>query len=357
MERVLSRLGGERIRRSDWDLTRLPPHLRLSFLVVDDEDRVLAQGKDLDAIKARLAGEVRGAIASVGAAVERRGFTEWSFGEIERMVEHEHGGHIVKGYPALHDEGDSVAIRMLDNPIDQRVAMWEGNRRLLRLAIPFSRKSALAQLTNDSRLALGWSPYPTVSGLIDDAVECAIDELITQAGGPAWDAVGFDKLLASVRAGLKPLVFEIMRDAARVLAASREVGRRLEELHSPIPAVVAADVAAQREALVYDGFVSGVGRQRLPDLVRYLRAMVMRLDKQPDAPVRDRQNMETVHRVQAAYNRLLDSYGPDVVPDEAVIEIAWMIEELRVSLFAQSLGTPRSISEKRILQAIATTSP
>jgi len=354
MERVLSRLGGERIRRSDWDLTRLPPHLRLSFLVVDDDDRVLAQGKDLEAIKARLAGEVRGAIASVGAAVERGGFTEWSFGEIERMVEHEHGGHVVKGYPALVDEGDSVGIRMLDNAIDQHVAMWEGNRRLLRLAIPFSRKSALAQLTNESRLALGWSPYPTVSGLIDDAVECAIDELITSAGGPAWDAVGFDELLASVRSGLKPLVFEVMRDTARVLAAAREVGRRLEALHSPIPAVVAADIAAQRDALVYDGFVSGVGRQRLPDLVRYLRAMVVRLDKQPDAPVRDRQNMETVHRVQATYNRLLDSYPPDAPPDEEVLEIAWMIEELRVSLFAQTLGTPRAISEKRILQAIAT---
>jgi ATP-dependent helicase HrpA len=130
----------------------------------------------------------------------------------------------------------------------------------------------------------------------------------------------------------------------------------LEALHSPIPAVVAADIAAQRDALVYDGFVSGVGRQRLPDLVRYLRAMVVRLDKQPDAPVRDLRNMETVHRVQAAYNRLLDSYPPGAVPDEAVIEIAWMIEELRVSLFAQTLGTPRSISEKRVLQAIATAS-
>jgi ATP-dependent helicase HrpA len=231
--------------------------------------------------------------------------------------------------------------------------MWEGNRRLLRSAINFSRKSVLAQLDNDAKLALGTSPYPTVSGLIDDAVDSALDELITEAGGPVWDAIGFDRLLAEVRRGLKPLVFEIMRDTARVLAAAREVGRRLEELHSPIPPVVAADIAAQRDALVYDGFVSGVGRRRLPDLVRYLRAMSVRLDKQPDAPVRDRQNMETVHRVQAAYNRLLDSLPPDLAPDDHVLEIAWMIEDLRVSLFAQALGTPRSVSEKRILQAVA----
>jgi ATP-dependent helicase HrpA len=230
--------------------------------------------------------------------------------------------------------------------------MWEGNRRLLRLAVTVSRKAVLAQLTNDSRLALGWSPYPTVADLVDDALLAALDELIGEAGGPAWDAVAFDKLLAEVSAGLKGRVFEIVRDTARVLAASREVGRRLEQLHSPIPADVAGDLAAQRDALVYDGFVSGVGGRRLPDLVRYLRAMIVRLDKQPDAPARDRQHMATVQRVQAAYHRLLDSLPAGAAPDEPVIEIAWMIEELRVSLFAQSLGTPRAVSEKRILQAV-----
>jgi len=119
-----------------------------------------------------------------------------------------------------------------------------------------------------------------------------------------------------------------------------------------VPDAVAADIEAQRDALVYDGFVSGVGRQRLPDLVRYLRAIDMRLDKQPDAPGRDRQHMATVHRVQAAYNHLLDSLAPGAA-DDRVLDIAWMIEELRVSLFAQPLGTPRPVSEKRILQAIA----
>ena len=113
-----------------------------------------------------------------------------------------------------------------------------------------------------------------------------------------------------------------------------------------------ADVAAQRDALVYDGFVSGIGRARLADLDRYLRAMVVRLDKQPDAPGRDRDAMAVVHRVQQRYYAALDALPAGVAPSPELIDIAWMIEELRVSLFAQTLGAARSISEKRVLQAI-----
>jgi ATP-dependent helicase HrpA len=349
-------MGDERIDRDAWDLDRLPPHLRLVFLVVDDDDTVLGQGHDLDRLRARLAGEVRRAIAELGSDLERHGLTDWDLGALPREVEAEHGGQTVKGYPALVDEGESVGIVLLDRPAEQATAMWQGTRRLLRLTVGFSLRSALAALTNEGRLALGLSPYPGVTALLEDAVVCALDELMADAGGPAWDAAGFERLREHVRAEQAVLLADILADVVAVMRAWREVGRRLEDLEqsggSPAVAAAVADVAAQRDALVYDGFISAVRRHRLRDLERYLGAMAVRLDKVASAPDRDRRNLALVHRVQQRYDRLFDGLGPDDAPSDDVIEIAWLIEELRVSLFAQGLGTPRPVSEKRVLDAI-----
>ena len=353
LSRELTRMGDERIGRDVWDLARLPPHLRLVFLVVDDDETVLGQDHDLDALKARLVGEVRSAIAELGSDLERHGATDWDFGVLAREVEQVHGGQTVKGYPALIDEGESVGVALLDSEAEQLTAMWQGTRRLLRLTVGFSLRSALAELTNEGRLALGLSPYPSVTALLEDAVTCALDVLIVDGGGLAWDGPGFERLRAYVRAEQAALVADVVADVVAVMQAWRGVGRRLERLGGPASvAAMAADVSAQRDALVYDGFIAAVRRHRLRDLVRYLDAMAVRLDKQAEAPERDRRNMEIVHRLQRRYDQLFDAIAPGQAPGDDVIEIAWLIEELRVSLFAQALGTPRPVSEKRVLQAI-----
>jgi ATP-dependent helicase HrpA len=353
LERELPRIGGERIHRADWNLDQLPPHLRLIFLVVDDGDAVLGQGEDLEALKVELVGEVRGALAGAGVGIEREHVTEWDFGDLPRSIEHEHGGVRLRAYPALVDEGDCVAIRLLESDADQYAAMWAGTRRLLRLTVPLSLKNVQSHLSNGTRLALGWSPYPTVADLLEDCVASALDALMAEAGGPVWTSAGFEAVRLGVRDALSELVAEIIRDVARILAAARLVDRRLDALTVPSCAVARADVAAQREALVYDGFVSGVGRGRLDDVERYLQAMKIRLEKLPEAVARDREHMTSVHRVQVAYDRLFETLPAGSAPGDDVIEIAWMIEELRVSLFAQTLGTARPVSEKRVLDAIA----
>jgi len=356
LARDLTTTGGVPIRVGDFDLERLGPHLRLGFLVVDDEGEVLAQGDDLEVVKAALVGEVRDAIAEAidtdGDGLERRGLTEWSIGDLPRMVERERRGQTVRAYPALVDEGDTVAVRLLETEADQAFMMWEGTRRLLRLTIALSLNVIVGGLSNDDRLALATSPYASAARLIDDGVIAALDTLMGEAGGPAWDAAGFDRLQVQVRARLSEQVAEVLGAVAGVLRAWRDVDRGLAHGHGAERALVVADVGAQRDALVYDGFVSGVGVDRLADLGRYLQAMAIRLDRQPEAPQRDRERMATMHRLQAAYDRLFDHFAPGEAPTEDVIAIAWMLEELRVSLFAQTLGTPRPISEKRVLEAI-----
>jgi ATP-dependent helicase HrpA len=147
-------------------------------------------------------------------------------------------------------------------------------------------------------------------------------------------------------------VTDILGAVARILTVARSVDRRLEGLVAPALASSRLDVAAQRDALVYDGFVSAVGPARLADVARYLQGMVVRLDKLPDAVARDRRHLGAVHRVQARYHDLLDTFPATSAPPPEVVDIAWMIEELRVNLFAQSLGTSRPVSEERILRAI-----
>jgi ATP-dependent helicase HrpA len=352
LERELGRVGGERIRRRDWNLEALAPHLRMLFLVVDEHEQVLAQGEDLIELKARLAGQVRQALAEGGTGIERGGLTDWEVGTIPRQVEVVVAGREVTGYPALVDEGQHVALRVLDTVAAQDQAHWDGVRRLLALTLPRSRRGVQQRLDNAQRLALGHSPYPSAAALIDDCVLASLDELMVEAGAPVWDGEDFVRLRRRVTVDLDERVHQTVVAVTDVLARWAALDRPLEALSGVGAAEVRADVVAQRDGLVYDGFVLGVGRDRLADLARYLEAAAIRLDKRRQDPSRDGRLMAAVHQLQRRYDRLFDQRSPAEPGWDQVLDIAWMIEELRVSLFAQTLGTNGPTSAKRVLDAI-----
>ncbi len=352
LERELGRRAGEPIRRGDWDLAGLPPHLRMLFLVIDGDGQVLGQGEDLEELTRRLAPSVRRVVAEAGDGLERRGLTDWDLDEIPRVVEREIGGQQVRGYPALVDEGDEVSLQVLGSAEAQHEEMWAGLRRLLRLRTGRVGSSALRSLGNDDRLVLSTSPYPSVADLVNDCVLAALDEAMARHGAPVWTRPAYAELQARVGAELGVGVAGCLAAVVEVLRASAEVARRLASSPGPGAGAALADVAAQRDALVYDGFVTGVGVARLDDVARYLRAMTLRLDRRGRAPGRDDELMATVHRVQRRHDLLVDQLGPVASSRPDVLDIAWLIEELRVSLFAQTLGTPRPVSAKRVLEAI-----
>ncbi len=359
LESRLSQWGGEPIGRSDWDRGRLPPHLRLLFLVVDDDDQVLAQGEDLRRLQAEMAGQIRLRVAAAGAELERGGLTRWEVGEIPRQVELTRGATRVVGYPAVVDEGETVGLRVLDTADAQHEAHWAGVRRLVRLSVGVPLRSILRDLPTEAQLALTQSPYPSTAALLDDCVTAALDQVMADAGAPVWDQVSFDRVRRRASGELGAGAATTIRSVADLLAVDRQVGQRLEQLAGSAAgagsgaAVVVDDVAAQRGGLVYDGFVSGVGVERLVDVARYLRAILVRLDRRRESPGRDDQLMAEVHSVQADYERLLDRLEPARAGAPEVIDLAWLIEELRVSLFAQSLGTSTPVSTKRVRSAVA----
>jgi ATP-dependent helicase HrpA len=353
LERELLRMTGVPVPREAWQLDRVPDHLKITFQVVDERDRTLAEGKDLAALRRQLKPTMRAAVARAADGIERDGLRSWSFGTLPRMVELSQAGHSVHGYPALVPGPDSVAIRVLESEAEQQRAMWLGTRRLLLLTLPSPVRYVSQQLSSPAKLALRGNPHGSVPALLDDCINCAAEKLIADFGGPAWEEEAFGKLLDLARAELNDTVLGVVGTVERILRAARDVERRLADVTGLALLPALTDVKAQLAGLVYPGFVTATGWRRLPDLPRYLAAVERRLEKLPENPHRDRERMGRVQQMQQAYQQALDRLPPGRPPDEALQQVRWMIEELRVSYFAQALRTPYPVSEQRIARVLS----
>jgi ATP-dependent helicase HrpA len=263
------------------------------------------------------------------------------------------GGQTVKGFPALVDEGDSVAVRLLDTAHEQRNAMRSGTRRLLLLTVNSPINAIQARLGNGAKLALAANPHGSTEALWADVLAAAVEKLVAEAGGPAWDEEAWTRLRDHVRAELYDATADTVVKTANILAVHHRVQERLKGIGNSLALLTGlTDVRAQLESLIHPGFVAETGWRRLPDVLRYLKALERRLVKLPDDPVRDRDRVAAVLRMQDAYVELLAELPPERRDAEDVLQIRWMIEELRVSLWAQPLGTPYPVSEQRILKAV-----
>lgn len=345
VERELFKLTGVRVPRDAWQLDQVPDHLRITYRVIDEKRRTVAEGKDLDELKRRLAPRLRETLSQAGDDLEQTGLHTWSFGTLPKVFEQGR----MKGYPALVDAGDSVSIKIFETEAEQRRSHWPGVRRLLLLNVTNPARSLLGGLSNQAKLALSRSPHGGAVALFDDVINAAVDKLMLEAGGAVWEPDAYDRLYQHVRANLYDTASDVLAKVEQILSVWHEAGVRLESLR---PSAATDDVRDQLGRLVYPGFVTATGYRRLPDVLRYLRAIDRRLTKLPEDPWRDEEWMDRVHKVEDDYDELLDKLPPARRNDPDVVEIRWMIEELRVSFFAQTLGTPTPVSEKRIAKAM-----
>ncbi len=344
LARALTRMSGEPVGAADFDLERLPAHLRMTFRVEDETGRALATGTDLDELRSRLADRMRAAIAEAARPFERTGLTAWTLGRLPRTVEVSWAGHTVEAYPALVDEGDSVAVRVLTTRAAQERAMAAGTRRLLVLTLGSRARAVPRLLPNDTRLVLARSPYGGAAELLADCVTAAVDQLVAEAGGPAWDEAGFEALQEAVDAGVVDTTVYVATVVGGILVVAHGIEDRLDAVTAAPLLAAVTDLRRQLRGLVFPGFVGTAGARRLGDVLRYLEAMERRLEKLASGTRRDSELMARVHALEAEYRRLADT-----LPGDAGVEaVRWMLEELRVSLFAQTLGTAHPVSEQRI---------
>ncbi|HEY8525786.1 MAG TPA: ATP-dependent RNA helicase HrpA [Acidimicrobiales bacterium] len=352
----LASLTGEPVSAADMDLDQLPPHLRMRFAVVDPDagGQVVAAGRDLEALQRRLAERTRGALAAASpGGLERSGVREWSFGTLPKVVELESGGHRIPAYPALVDEGDAVGVRVMATEADQRRAMVAGTRRLLLLAVPGARREVERRLRAVPALAAVPAGYPTPAGLADDCLAAAADRLVAARGGPAWDAESFARLEAAARDRLGKLAAGAAGEAAELVAAALALDQRLQATTAAVLQPAVDDMRVQVRRLVAPGFVSRSGLTRLRDLRRYLEGVRVRLDKVGARPERDRALTGQVQALERDYARTVAALPPERRADADVVDAGWLLEELRVSYFAQTLGTAVPVSERRVRRALA----
>ncbi|MYW12192.1 ATP-dependent RNA helicase HrpA [Streptomyces sp. SID2563] len=366
LARELQRMVGVPVTAEDFDLSRVPDHLKITFRIVDERRRRVAEDKDLEALKLRLRPKARQALSKAAAAtagpsgesIERSGLKDWTIGTLNKVFETRRAGQPVKAYPALVDQGETVAVRLFDTEAEQAQAMWRGTRKLILLNIPVNpAKFASDKLTNQQKLALSRNPHGSIQALFDDCATAAADRLIAAHGGPAWDEASFRTLYDKVRADLVDLTVRTIGQVQQILAAWQACERRLKATNSLVLINNVTDVRDHLARLMPPGFVTATGLRRLPDLMRYLVAEDRRLQQMPTNVQRDTTRMEKVHEMQDEYAWLLEQLPKGRPVPQEVLDIRWMIEELRVSYFAHALGTAFPVSDKRIVKAIDAAAP
>ncbi|WP_217564032.1 ATP-dependent RNA helicase HrpA [Vibrio cholerae] len=353
MEKELRRMTGVTVLREDWKLDQLPAHLKITYRAVDHRNRKLNESCDLHELKESLKEKVQETLSQVADDdIEQRDLHTWSFGELPKVYQQKRGGFEVRAYPALVDKKDSVEIKLFETEQEQLSAMRAGQRRLILLNVPSPIKYLHANLPNKSKLGLYFNPYGKVLDLIDDCIACGVDRLIEERGGMVWEPQAFEALKEHVRAELGDTVVEIAKQVETILTTAYNINKRLKGKVDFTMAFALSDVKAQIEGLIFSGFATECGWKRLPDILRYMRAIERRMEKLPVDPNKDRLHMLKIESVANKYKELLNKIPKGMAIPDNVREIRWMLEELRVSYFAQQLGTPYPVSDKRIINAI-----
>jgi ATP-dependent helicase HrpA len=355
LERWLRSTTGVVVPRDAWDWTKVPEHLRPTYRVVDDTGAEQARGKDLDALKEPLRPQFAEAMAEVAddSGLARTGETSWVFGTIDESFTRTRAGHEVRGFPGLVDEGATVGLQVFGSEDERDSHHRLGVARLLLLALP--QPDLLGSLDNAEKLGLAGSPYPSVAALVEDCRAAVVRETV-DAAEPVRDQAAYDALAGGIPLddAMRDLVALVIRVLDAWRAADRLLGGRADM--TMLPALT--DMKAQLGRLVPDGFIAEAGPTQLARYPTYLRALRdrrTRLDDGAAAVARDRQQMERIAYLQEAYLHQVDALPAGRPPGERLRRVRWMLEEYRVSLWAQQLGTPYPVSDQRIRKALDVT--
>ena len=349
----LRRMTGVTVEAEHWNWEQIPSHLKMTFRVVDENGKKIAESMNLDELKFSLKDRVQESISAVADdGIEQSGLHIWSFAELPQCYEQKQRGFSVKAFPAIVDEKDAVGIKLFETEFEQAVAMQQGLRRLLLLNVPSPIKYLHEKLPNKAKLGLYFTPFGRVLDLIDDCIACAVNKLIADFGGFVWNEEGFDKLRDFVRENVNEVTVDIAQKVEQILTLTHQLNQRLKGKMDFTMAFALSDMKSQISGLIYQGFVQKSGYARLPDLLRYLQAIDKRMDKLAQDVNRDRAAMLRVEQVQQAYQQLLAKLPKSKPVSNEVAEVRYIIEELRVSLFAQQLGTKYQVSDKRVLAII-----
>lgn len=356
---AIKRLAYMPIEADDFELERVPPHLAMTFRVVDEKGKQVAASKDLRRLQDRLKTRTRDSVARAAATtpnkLERAGLTSWDVDELPKYVDTRQAAGVIRGYPALVDDGKSVSVRIMATERDQQRAMPGGIRRLLLLATANPSSYVQQHLTAAEKLTLAASPYPSTQALFDDCLAACVDDVLFRAApnGMVFTRAEYETVRDRVSASVMDAMFDVVSLTSRILGAAREADKALKSVSSMTLIPALSDAKQQREGLVFPGFVARTGREHLQHLPRYLAGIRYRAEKLPDNPNRDRVWMTEVQSATQRFEQAGGNIPLAPFAADKLVAARWMIEELRISLFAQQLGTAQSVSPQRIQKVLS----
>ncbi len=360
------------VKRTDFKLDMLPPHLFMNLRVVDEHGRQLGMGRNLGALKAELGAQARGAFQALAglnvkkapdapatpagrgderpakaqeatAAPAGQRYTAWTFGELPELMEVRRGAQSLIGFPALVDGGDAVTIEVFDEPAVAAAKHRTGLRRLFALQIRDALKYLEKNIPDLQKMAVAYMPLGTLEELRTQVIDVALDRAFLQEPLPT-DEAAFKRRVEEGRGRLTLIANEVARLAGVILADYAVAARKIKD--TKIQPAATADAAQQLQRLVGKRFLVDTPWPRLQHFARYLKAITLRLDKLRGDPERDAQRLAELRPQEQRYWRLLAERKGAV--DERMGEFRWLLEELRVSFFAQELRTPQPVSVKRL---------
>ena len=348
---ALRELGGTGINARDFAPSALPPHLRITYGAVDKHGRTIDTDKDLGALIARRAGQIRSSVSRVGRKAEVAAVPEWtpdSLGTVKEEVSTVVDGHEVTAYPALVATPDGVEVRVHPTRAAADAAMITATLTLLIRDISVNAAQMTKGLPLQQRVAVDNHPHGGSAGLVDDARVAAIRDLLLEHGGPVRDPAAFEELKNRIRPEVPGAVRRSIVALAPALVEYHNVAGELKKWTGE----AIGDMEAQLAFLLPKNAVTVHGMANLRHLPRYLQAMSIRLAEMGLDPDKDADRQDEVGEAQSYLSRKLATLPKGRARSREVKDIRWMIEELRVSLFAQRLGTARPISLRRIEKAV-----
>jgi ATP-dependent helicase HrpA len=350
LEKQLLRMTGVRLPENAWDDLVLPIHLTMNFKVFNEQNQCIKEGRDLNELKAELQGKVKASIKKVAEkGIEKTALTTWDFGQLPTGYEQKVANMTIKAFPALVDKKNSVAIELFEQQAQAEQAMQAGISRLILMNIPSPIKYLQEKLPNKAKLGLYFNPFGTIADLLQDCIQAGCQYLVKQSGDFPREAQAFEKCKDHVRAELADSVLAGAIKVEQALRLAHEIRKKMKGSVALNVIQSHADIKEQLDQLVFKGFVTASGIEQLDNIIRYLNALLRRLEKLPVDPNQDRLKMIEAAKVTEAYQKLLNSQRSDKPLNQEVLDVRWMLQELRVSLFAQNLGTAYPISVKRIL--------
>ncbi|HXE66008.1 MAG TPA: ATP-dependent RNA helicase HrpA [Rhodanobacteraceae bacterium] len=342
----LKRITGIDVDATAFDASALPPHLKMRFDVRDERGHSLAQGRDLDALRMQFGSRAREAFSRHAAAtVTREDVRDWEFDSIPEVARARDG---MTAYPALVDLGDVVALRVFENADEAEAAHHAGVERLLRLSLKAEFKRAQKQLPLKPKLAVAFAPHGRADALREDIVEGALADVLREHDLDVRDRAAWNALLDAVSRALFGAAMERLKLAEPILAGLAELQPWLKPAIKGQAEASYADLRGQLEVLLAPGFLRELPRARLAHLPRYLKAMRLRAEKLRSDPARDHSRMQ---QVLPYWRAVLDARASGQ-ESEALETLRWLVEEWRVSVFAQELKTAEPVSGKRMAQAL-----